>query len=68
MAPFSFPLPHGGEDLRPAPLVYVPDLVKQIFHLLDQNDRLNNTTVHISWVISHKTFLTVLDGLPGMGK
>ena len=38
-APFSFPLKHGGEDFRPAPLISVPDLVEEIFHLLDQNDR-----------------------------
>ena len=38
-APFSFPLKHGGEDLRPAPYVYVPDLPAMIFQHLDQNDR-----------------------------
>ena len=26
MALFSFPLPSGGEELRGAPLVYIPDL------------------------------------------
>ena len=39
MAPFSFGLKHGGEDLRPAPLVYVADLVAFTLHLLDQNAR-----------------------------
>ena len=38
-APFSFPLKHGGEDLRPAPLVFVPDLPALIIQHLDQNDR-----------------------------
>ena len=37
--PFAFPLKHGGEDLRPAPLVYVPDLVAKIFQHLEQNER-----------------------------
>ena len=30
MALFSFPLPSGGEVLRGAPLVYIPDLVKRL--------------------------------------
>ena len=38
-APFSFALKHGGEDLRPSPLVYMPDLVAFVLHLLDQNAR-----------------------------
>ena len=38
-APFSFPLKHGGEDLHPAPLDFVPDLTAMIFQHLDQNDR-----------------------------
>ncbi len=37
--PFSFALKHGGEDLRPAPLVYVPDVAAKVFQLLDQNER-----------------------------
>lgn len=36
---FSFPLESCGEELRPAPLVYVPDLSGKIFQLLEQNDR-----------------------------
>lgn len=39
LAPFSFGLKYGGEDLRPAPLVYVEDLVSFTYHLLDQNAR-----------------------------
>ena len=39
MAPFSFGLKHGGEDLRPAPLVYVANLVAFTLHLLDRNAR-----------------------------
>ena len=38
-APFSFALKHGGEDLRPAPLVFVPNLADMISQHLDQNDR-----------------------------
>ena len=35
LAPFSFGLKYGGEDLRPAPLVYVGDLVAFTLHLLE---------------------------------
>ncbi len=38
-APFSFPLKHGGEDIRPAPLVYVTDLAAKVLQLLEQNER-----------------------------
>ena len=34
-----FPFKSGDEDLRPAPLVFVPDLPAMIFQHLDQNDR-----------------------------
>ena len=36
---FSFPMVSCGEELRPAPLVYVPDLSGKIFQLLEQNYR-----------------------------
>ena len=36
---FSCTLESCGEELRPAPLVYVPDLSGKIFQLLEQNDR-----------------------------
>ena len=47
LAPFSFSLKYGGEDLRPAPLVYVADLVAFILHLLDQNARYCTHSVHM---------------------
>ena len=37
-APFCFPT-KSGVDIRPAPLVYVPDLVGQVFQILEQNER-----------------------------
>ena len=39
MALFYFPLPSGGEELRGAPLVYIPDLVKKVVDLLEENQR-----------------------------
>lgn len=35
--PFTFTLKSGGEEIRAAPLVYVPDLEK-IFQLLQKNN------------------------------
>ena len=46
-APFSFPLKHGGEDLRPAPLVFVPDLPAMVFQHLEQNDRYTHANVYM---------------------
>ena len=40
-AAFIFSLHHGGEDLRPAPLVFVPDLIALVFQYLEQNKRYN---------------------------
>lgn len=38
-AAFTFSLDGGGEEIRKAPIVYVPNLVAKVKQLLDQNDR-----------------------------
>lgn len=38
-AAFTFGLDGGGEEIRKAPIAYVPDLVAKVKQLLDQNDR-----------------------------
>ncbi len=38
-APFSFSLKRGGEEIRAAPMVYVPDLGAKVLQLLEQNER-----------------------------
>ena len=38
-APFSFAVRSGGEDLRPAPFVFIPDLIAKVVQLLEQNKR-----------------------------
>ena len=38
-APFSFPLPEGGEEIRSAPFAYILDLGRRIQMLLDENER-----------------------------
>lgn len=35
----TFSLDGGGEELRKAPMAYVPDLPAKVIQLLDQNDR-----------------------------
>ena len=39
LAPFSFMLPSGGEEIKGAPLIYIPQLVAKVVHLLDENER-----------------------------
>lgn len=38
LVPFCFPL-RSGIDLRPAPLVYIPDLVRKVINMVEQNER-----------------------------
>lgn len=39
IAPFSFPLASGGEEIKGAALVYIPDLVTKVEQMLDDNER-----------------------------
>ena len=39
LAPFSFKLPDGGEELRGAAYGYTPSLIQKIEQLLEQNER-----------------------------
>lgn len=39
IAPFSFPLASGGEEVKGAALVYITDLVAKVVQMLDDNDR-----------------------------
>lgn len=39
VAPFSFNMPTGGEEIRGAPLVYVPNLIQKIIQTLEEQDR-----------------------------
>ena len=48
MALFSFPLPSSGEELRGASLVYIPDLVKKVVDLLEENKRLEDYDIHMT--------------------
>eukprot|EP00731_Ephydatia_muelleri_P032941 Em0024g485a len=46
LAPFSFSLPSGGEEIRGAPLVFIPDLILKVVELLEENDRAGRLTWH----------------------
>ena len=39
IAPFLFPIPSGGEEIKGAPLVYIPQLVDKIVQLMEGNER-----------------------------
>ena len=39
LAPFSFMLPSGGEEIKRALLIHVPELVAKVVHLLEENER-----------------------------
>ncbi len=45
--PFTFSLKRGGEEVRAAPLVYIPHLEDKIWELLDQNKRLVYVHTHV---------------------
>ena len=36
---FTFPVDGWGEEVRKAPMAYIPDLVAKITQLMDQNDK-----------------------------
>ena len=38
LAPFSFKLSNGGEELRGAAFAYTPSLTKKVVQLLEQNE------------------------------
>ena len=39
LAPFPFMLPSGGEEIKGAPLIYIPELVAKVVHLLEESER-----------------------------
>ncbi|KAL5463613.1 hypothetical protein EMCRGX_G032527 [Ephydatia muelleri] len=46
MAPFSFPAYDGGEEVRAAPHVFIPNLNQKIIQLLEENDSTGQLTWH----------------------
>ncbi|KAL5481525.1 hypothetical protein EMCRGX_G021706 [Ephydatia muelleri] len=59
MALFSFPHPSGGEELRGAPLVYIPDLVQKVVDLLEENERTGRLTWHNGVIPASEVWLKI---------
>ena len=51
MARLSFPSTSGGEELRVAALVYIPDVVLKVVDLLEENERLRVLKAHTRYTI-----------------
>ena len=49
VAPFAFPLDSGGEELRSAAHVFIPNLQQKLIQLLEENDRLVSKYITISY-------------------
>ena len=56
LAPFSFSMQHGGENLSLAPHIFTVALVKPIFH---QSDRYVSNTTYMTYYNSSTTALRV---------
>lgn len=37
--PFTFPLEGGTEEVKKAPMAFVPDMISKVIQLLDQNEK-----------------------------
>ena len=63
MAPFSFPAYDGGEEVRAAPHVFIPNLNQKIIQLLEENDRYEMK--HFMLILSNVNYIA-LGNSPGM--
>lgn len=43
VAPFTYGLKRGGEEVKPSPMVYIPYLPDKVFELLEQLARLDKS-------------------------
>eukprot|EP00731_Ephydatia_muelleri_P009823 Em0005g409a len=59
IAPFSFSLPSGGEEVKGSPLVYIPHLVDMVVHLLDENERAGLLTWHDGYIPASEVWLKI---------
>ncbi len=50
MAPLTFSLKKGGEEVRAAAFCYVPDVVSKVMSLLDENDKLCKPPIKVKVV------------------
>eukprot|EP00731_Ephydatia_muelleri_P011996 Em0006g890a len=59
IAPFSFPIPSGGEEIKGAPLVYIPQLVDKVVQLLEGNERTGRLTWHEGFIPANEIWLKI---------
>eukprot|EP00731_Ephydatia_muelleri_P014464 Em0008g184a len=59
LAPFSFMLPSGGEEIKGAPLIYNPELVAKVVHLLEENERTERLTWHEGFIPASEVWIKI---------
>ncbi|KAL5510748.1 hypothetical protein EMCRGX_G006349 [Ephydatia muelleri] len=59
LAPFSFMLPSGGEEIKGAPLIYIPELVAKVVHLLEENERTRRLTWHEGFIPASEVWIKI---------
>ncbi|KAL5463678.1 hypothetical protein EMCRGX_G032597 [Ephydatia muelleri] len=59
IAPFSVTIPSGGEEIKGAPLVFIPHLVDKVVQLLDGNERTGRLTWHKGFIPANEIWLKI---------
>ncbi|KAL5515236.1 hypothetical protein EMCRGX_G000374 [Ephydatia muelleri] len=59
IAVFSFTISFGGEDIKGAPLVFIPYLVDKVVQLLDGNERTGRLTRHKGLIPANEIWLKI---------
>ena len=61
--PFSFRLSNGGEEMRPAPFAYIPDIWNRLIQLLDDMNRYKLTCMHQIYLYIRSEQMVNHDGI-----
>eukprot|EP00731_Ephydatia_muelleri_P024333 Em0016g604a len=59
IAMFSFTISSGGEEIKGAPLVFIPHLVDKVVQLLDGNERTGRLTWHKEFIPANEIWLKI---------
>eukprot|EP00731_Ephydatia_muelleri_P009211 Em0004g1549a len=59
IAVFSFTISSGGEEIKGAPLVFIPHLVDKVVQLLDGNERTGRLTWHKEFIPANEIWLKI---------
>eukprot|EP00731_Ephydatia_muelleri_P000541 Em0001g541a len=60
VAPFTFPHPSGGDEIKGAPLVYIPHLVDKVIHFLNENERAGRLTWHEGFIPASEVWIKIV--------